>query len=494
MTEHTHDAAAGPYTFGDEMPVAGHWRRGSGRRGLQDVDPWTGQLLAELTPASEADVDEAFLAAQDAQPGWAAATPARRAEVMRAAAALLVQRRAEIIGWLVREVGGTVAKSTSEWAASRRAFQQAAELPYAIGGRVLASDIPGKEHRVVRRPVGVVAVLSPSNFPLYLTSRTLAPALAVGDAVVLKPSQRAPICGALLHARVLQDAGLPPGVLSVVVGRGREMGDVMVTHAVPRTICFTGSSAAGEAITRLAGVKKLNLELGGNSPLVVLRDADLDRAVEAAVWGSYYHHGQVRTSTNRIIVDAALHDAFVLRLVAAARALRVGDPSDPRTQIGPLISRAHLEGVQRLIAQATGAGGEVVLGGEPEGPAGLALPPHVLTGDARLATAREEVFGPVATVLRVQDEQEALTLANATDFGLSGAVFTRDVDRGLQFALRMETGMAHVNDATVHEEVHVPFGGEKQSGVGRCGATGLVEQLTTEHLVSLQRQACSRRL
>lgn len=494
MTQQPQAPPPTPYAFPDELPIGLAWRRGGGRPALVDRDPWTGEVLAEFTPACERDVDEAYLAAQEAQRGWAGQSPGVRAAVLRAAAGILVRRREEIVGWLMREAGGTRAKSESEWSATQRSFVRAATLPHRIDGRILPSDVAGKDHHVHRRPVGVVAVLSPSNFPLYLSSRTVAPALVAGNAVVLKPAKDTPVGGGLLLARVLQDAGLPPGVLNVPVGRSSEMGDVMVTHAVPRTVCFTGSSAAGEAVTRLAGVKDLILELGGNSAMVVLEDADLERAIDAAVWGCFYHQGQVRMSTSRIITVAALHDDFLDAFVTRVRALRVGDPTDPATQVGPLISRTHLEQVQDQVTRAVAAGGTLLLGGDPIGPTGLALPPHVLTGDARLATAREEVFGPVATLVRSAGEDEALVLANATDYALSGAIFTADVERGMRLALRLEAGMTHVNDATVHDEPHLPFGGDKQSGVGRCGAAALVEQLTTDHVVSVQRAPRAHRL
>lgn len=474
------------YTGWDSMPIAGDWVRGSGSGTLVDVNPWSGETLTEIPYATAADLDHAFASAATAQAAWAARPPAERAAVMLRAADILTDRAGEIVDWLVRESGGTVAKSTIELGVVQAAFRQAATLPHRVQGRLLLSDIPGKEHRVHRRPVGVVAIISPWNFALYLTARSLAPALAVGNGVVLKPAQDTPVSGGLLLARVLDEAGLPPGLLNVVIGRGRDIGDAMVEHDVPRVISFTGSTAVGLGITRKAGVKHLSLELGGNGPLVVLDDADLDRAVPAAVWGSFYNQGQICMIANRIIVDRSVHDAFVERFVATVRALNLGDPLDPVTDIGPVVNARQLGAIRDKIDRATTAGAEQLTGGEPTGPTGLVLPPHVLLGTSDVATAREEVFGPVITIIRADDEADALAIANDTEYGLTSSVFTRDIDRGVRFGLRIQAGMTHVNDCSVHDEPHLPFGGEKQSGIGRFGGHWVADEFTTEHLVSVQ--------
>jgi aldehyde dehydrogenase (NAD+) len=332
----------------------------------------------------------------------------------------------------------------------------------------------------------VVGVISPWNFPMYLSYRSVAPALAVGNAVVLKPAEDTPVTGGLLLARILEEAGLPPGVLSVVVGIGTEVGDAMVEHEVPRVISFTGSTRVGLGITRKAGVKRLALELGGNGPFVVLDDADLERAVEAAVFSNYWHQGQICMATNRVIVVASVHDEFVQRFLSAAGELVTGDPSLPGTQVGPVINDKQLAGVREKVARSVDAGARLLLGGEPAGPTGRVLPPHVLVGSNQVATAAEEVFGPVATIIRADDERDALRIANDTTYGLSSAVFTADTERGIAFALQVEAGMTHVNDATVHDDVHVAFGGEKQSGLGRFGGDWVLEDFTTQHWVSVQ--------
>ncbi len=255
-----------------------------------------------------------------------------------------------------------------------------------------------------------------------------------------KPSPNTPVTGGLLLAKILEEAGLPPGVLNVVVGDAAEIGDVLVSHPVPRVVSFTGSTQVGIGISRTAGIKRLLLELGGNAPLVVLDDADVEQAVESAVFGSFYNSGQICMIANRIIVDETLHDDFLARFVERTRKLVVGDPADPATFIGPVISRSQLESVQDKIRRAAAQGAELVLGGEPFGPAGLALPPQVLVGSNDVATAAEEVFGPAITIITARDEQHALQLANDTEYGLSSAVHTRDRERGNRFALQLDAG------------------------------------------------------
>lgn len=476
------------YTDLELLPLAGKWREGSSGDTQADHDPWNGETLLQIRLANRDDLDQAYAAAITAQRRWAAEPPATRAAVMRAAASVLQDRKQEITGWIVRESGGTVAKAELEWDLVRKGLWEAASLPHHIEGSILQSDVPGKESRVYREPVGVVAVISPWNFPMQLSNRSVAPALAVGNAVVLKPASDTPVTGGLLLARIFQEAGLPDGLLSVVVGSGDEVGDAIVEHPVPRVVSFTGSTAVGARIAERAGIKQLALELGGNGPLVVLADADIDRAVDAAVFGSFFHQGQICMIANRLIVDATIHDRFVEKLVGRVERLRLGDPSSPDTDLGPLINRSQLDGVRDKLARAIQDGARQVIGGDPCGPTGLALPPHVLLGSNAVATAREEVFGPVITVIRAEDEADALRIANDTEYGLSSAVFTEDLERGVSFALRLDAGMTHVNDSPINDDANTAFGGEKASGIGRFGGNWAVREFTTDHWISVQRQ------
>ena len=476
------------YPAFDTMPIGAKWRAGSSGKTRSSTDPYRGDTLAELAQADETDLDEAYDTAVAAQRDWAAAPPTERATVMRAAADIMGTRKDEIVDWLIRETGGTIAKAELEWSLVRSVMWEAASMPHHVEGRIMPSDIPGKESRVYREPVGVVAVISPWNFPLQLSNRSVAPALATGNAVVLKPAGDTPVTGGLLLARIFEEAGLPPGVLSVVVGSGSDIGDAIVEHPVPRVVSFTGSTPVGKGIAQKAGLKKLALELGGNGPLVVLDDADLDLAVQAAVFGSFFHQGQICMIANRLIVDASVHDEFLRRFLDRVSDLQVGDPTVPETHLGPVINSSQLEGIQEKVQRAQEQGPEVLLSGEPFGPTGLCLPPQVLAGGNDVATAREEVFGPVMTVIRADGEDDALRLANDTEYGLSSAVFSRDVERAVRFARRVQAGMTHVNDSPVNDDANTAFGGEKGSGIGRFGGQWAVDEFTTDHWISVQHQ------
>jgi aldehyde dehydrogenase (NAD+) len=476
--------------YGDfeQQFIAGRWRNGRSERTNKDLDPWTGETLVGISQASAEDLDEAYAAAVAAQRDWSQKLPGERAEIMRRVARIMRTRRDEIIGWVVRESGGTLIKATLEWEAVHAVVNEASSLPYLVESRILPNDVPGKECRAYRRPVGVVGLISPWNWPLQLTARSLFPALVVGNAVVVKPASDTPITGGLIFAKLLEEAGLPEGVLSVVVGAGSEIGDAFVTHDAPRVISFTGSTPVGRRIARLAAdahvIKRVDLELGGNSPLVVLDDADVERAAEAAVFGKFLHQGQICMIANRLIVDDSVYDQFVTSFVDRVRALKVGDRDDPETMIGPVINRGQLDGLLKKLHLARRDGLKQLLGGEPNG---LVLPPHVFVDvDNGHVLAHEEIFGPIAPIIRARGEEDALRLANETTFGLSSAVFTGNLERGLAFAQRVEAGMTHVNDQPVNDLPFNPFGGEKNSGIGRFNGRWGIEAFTTEHWITLQ--------
>lgn len=468
--------------------IGGRWSRGRAGTVLVDRDPFTGETVAEIPQASLDDLDEAYASAERAQGAWARSLPSERHRLFSSFLDVLERRRDEIVDWLVREAGSTRLKAEMEWRAVRAQAIEASSLAYRMTGKILPGDVPGKENRVYREPLGVIGVISPWNWPLSLSNRSVAAAVALGNTVVLKPADDTPITGGLLLARLYEEAGLPAGVLNVVVGAVDVIGDAFTLHDVPRFVSFTGSTAVGRRIARLAAesrrLKGVALELGGNAPLVVLDDADLDRAVDAAVYGRFLHAGQICMSTNRIIVDRTLHADFAAAFRTRVAALRVGDPSDPSTVIGPLINRRQLDRLVRGIEAAHEAGYDCLLAGRPEG---LVLPPHVFAAvpaDAELA--RAEQFGPVVALIRAENEDHALRLAEDTEYGLSSAVFTRDLERGVAFARRMRVGLTHVNDATVHSAANCPFGGEKNSGLGRFGGEWILEEFTTDHLVTVQ--------
>jgi aldehyde dehydrogenase (NAD+) len=477
-----------PYQRFDGQYIGGRWRTGSLGTKSIDKDPYSEEVLAEIVECNRTDLDEAYLTAAKAQSDWSSAAPAARAAVMLPALSIMDARHAEITDWLIRESGGTRLKAEAEFQSVRWITLEAATFPNRVEGGILANDEPGKESRSYRVPLGVIGVISPWNMPMYLSQRSIAPALALGNAVVTKPAPDTPVTGGLLIAKIFEEAGLPPGLLNIINGPTDEIGDAFTLHPIPKMISFTGSSPVGRHIGSLAmtgpQIKRVALELGGNNPSVVLDDADLEVAVRANVLGRFLHQGQICMSTNRIIVDAKVYDEFVDRFVEHVKGLKYGDPKDPSVTIGPVINEKQLKGHLAHIEGARAAGVRQLLGGEPEG---LVLPPHVFVDvDNSMAIARDELFGPLAPIIKVNGEEEALRVANDTEFGLSSAVFTKDRERGVQFALKLEAGMTHINDHSVHDAPTGPFGGEKNSGVGRFGGEWIIREFTTDHWVTIQ--------
>jgi aldehyde dehydrogenase (NAD+) len=442
------------------MPLGGAWRPGSSGKTTADTDPWSGAILTEIPLAGVGDLDEAVIAAEQAQRVWAVRSPASRADIMLAAAAVMQDRRLEIIDWLVHETGATVARAELEWNLTRSAMLGASRVPHQVTGRIVPSDLPGRQNRVYRTPAGLVAVISPWNSPMWLSSRSAAPALAAGNAVILKPSSDTPVTGGLLLAKIYQEAGLPTGLLSVVVGSGDEIGRAIGAHPVPRVISFAGSAAVGAALARHAEGKRLARDVGGSGPFVVLDDADIGRAVDAALFGSFSRQDQICMIANRIVVDRKVYHEFTERFLTVLGCLRAGDPAAADTDIGPVINARQLALIQDRLGRARGDGARQVLGGEPGGPAGLLLPPHVLLDDHQ-TVGWEEVGGPVATIVRVRDEQDALRAANQAEYGRPGAVFTADVERGVRFALSRGADLTHVNDSPANDDASASLSGQR---------------------------------
>lgn len=474
----------------DRLYLAGEWRVGSGKT-LTNVSPWDESTIFDMKGATADDVDEAYRASAEAQKEWAKLPPAARSAKMHAIADILEARKDEIADWIVREVGGTKLKAALElMLVTQVARQEAAALPFMVEGAILPESLPGKESRAYRQPAGVVALVSPWNFPLQLTARTLFPALALGNGVVVKPASDSIVTGGTLFAAICEEAELPPGLVAVLPGSGSEIGDAMVQHPVPSVVSFTGSTPVGRGVGKAAldskRLKALELELGGNSPIVVLDDADIDYAVEASVWGKFVHQGQICMIANRLVVEDAIYDEFVDKFVARTKELVVGQRDNPACMIGPIVNRDQFDKINDMIAKAKDQGATCALGGEPDG---LVIPPHVFTDvgeDNCLVT--NEIFGPVAPIQRARDEEHALELANATDLGLSSAVFSRDEGRALAFAKRIEAGMTHINDQTVNDSPFSPFGGAKNSGLGRFNGRWAVEAFTKTHWISVQHE------
>ena len=469
--------------------IGGMWREGRSEKTLTNTNPYDNTVLTTIRQASVQDLDEAYAAAESAQKEWAAQSPATRRHVMMRAAQLLEERRAEIVDWIVKESGSTVDKANVEVSLAAAITLEASSFPSRVHGKIMESNTPNKEMRVYRRPLGVVGVISPWNFPLHLSQRSVAPALALGNAVVLKPASDTPVSGGLILARIFEEAGLPAGLLSVIVGAGSEIGDDFVRHPVPGLISFTGSTPVGQKVGRLASggdhIKHVALELGGNSPFVVLADANLEAAVQSAVLGKFLHQGQICMAINRIIVEAPVYDEFLSRFSNAVANVQAGDPSNPDTLVGPVVNDSQLESLKRKIATARQEGARTVLDGEIEG---RVIPPHIFADvTSEMEIAREEIFGPLVGVMKANDEAHALELANEGRFGLASSVFTQNLDRGVQFALAIKAGMTHINEMPVQDEAHIAFGGERNSGLGRFNGEWAIEEFTTGHTIGILR-------
>ncbi|MCY0952084.1 aldehyde dehydrogenase family protein [Streptomyces sp. H27-S2] len=441
------------------------------------VEPATGRTLATFELAAPADVAEAAVRAGAAQRDWSRATHLERAAVLRRAGDLFAAHADELGEWLVRESGSIPGKAAFELHVAAQECYEAAALASRPTGQVLPSEAPRLSF-TRRVPAGVVGVVAPFNAPLILSIRSVAPALALGNAVLLKPDRRTAVSGGLVLAAVLAAAGLPGGLLHVLPG-GAETGAAVVADPRVRVVSFTGSTAAGRIVGELAGrhLKRVHLELGGNSALVVLRDADVEAAVAQASWGSFFHQGQICMTAGRHLVHASLYDEYVERLAARAEALAVGDPYREQVHLGPLIDRRQAERVHALVEASTAQGAKLVAGGTHRE---LFYRPTVLAGvgDETPAYA-EEVFGPVAPVRSFATEDEAVALASAGPYGLSLGIVTRDAGRGLDLAERIPTGIAHVNDQTVNDEAVAPFGGVGASGNGaRFGGEANLDAFT----------------
>jgi len=466
--------------------IDGQWQLGTGSWDIVDLNPYNGEKLASITVATADQVDQAYRAAETAQRAWARVNPYTRRLVFERALRVIEEREQEITETIIAELGGTRLKAGFELALSKDMLRECMQLALRAEGRILPSPVDGKENRLYRLPVGVVGVISPFNFPLFLSLKAVAPALALGNGVVLKPHQDAPITGGTLIARIFEEAGLPAGLLNVVLTDIAEIGDAFIEHPVPKVIAFTGSDSVGRHVATVAAshFKRTVLELGGNSALVVLDDADLDYAVDAAVFSRFAHQGQVCMAANRVLVDRSVFAEFAEKFTAKVATLRVGDPQDPATQLGPLINTAQADAVTAEVDRALAGGATALLRGST---VGTLVEPSVLTDiPADAPILRREIFGPVVVLIPFDGEEEAVRIANDTPFGLSGAVHTGDVERGVRFAQRIDTGMIHVNDGTIHDEPIVPFGGEKNSGVGRLNGEATVEAFTTLKWISIQ--------
>jgi acyl-CoA reductase-like NAD-dependent aldehyde dehydrogenase len=469
----------------NEMPIGGVWREGLSEKRLKVTNPYNQEILADIKLASLKDINDAYVSSQKIQKEWEKFSPYGRAKVMEKAAELIHQRRDEILKIIVEETGGFPPKANREIEQSIEHIKEAATFPLRMHGTIHPSHIPGKENRLYRLPVGVVSVISPWNFPFFLSMRAIAPALATGNGVVVKPDPNTPISGGLLIAKIFEDAGLPKGLLNVIIADIEEVGDAFIEHPIPRVISFTGSINTGRHIGEVAGrnLKKVSLELGGNSPFLVLDDADVDQAVSAAVFGKFMHSGQVCMSINRMIVHNSIYKEFIDKLKDKVQNLKVGNPADGCV-IGPLINEKQVERLKEMIDKSIEEGAQPILLGEIHGQ--FVEPSILIDVDNNMTIAKNEIFGPVAIVIPAHSEEEMIAIANDTSAGLSSSVFSGTLDRGIKVAKQIQAGMVHVNDQPINDEALCAFGGEKDSGIGRHNGEWALEEFTTVKWLSVQ--------
>lgn len=473
-----------------EMYINGEWVEAVSGMTFDDYSPFTGEVFAKVASANKDDAKLAIDAAAAAFPAWAATPPAERAMHFLKAAEVLEKRRQEIAGILTEETGATFGWGMFQTILTPGMLREAAAQVHMVTGEIIPADLPGAFFMALRQPVGVVAGIAPWNAPLILSLRAVTFPLAYGNTAVLKPSAESPVSGGLVIAEIFEEAGFPQGVLNVVTngpGLAEEIGDEFVANPQVRRISFTGSTEIGRQLAEKAGrhLKRMTLELGGSDPVIILRDADVDYAVNAAVFGRFLHQGQICMSSKRFIVEKPVAEEFVQKFVEKASGLKVGDPREHDTLIGPLINQAQLDKIRVQVEEAIAGGAKLLCGGKHEG---LCYYPTVLadvTEDMKVFS--EETFGPVAPVIVVEDAEEAIRVANNSRYGLSAGVITRDFEKGLAIAERLETGMVHINDSSVHDEAQVPFGGVKDSGWGRHGGLAAIEEFTELRWITMQR-------
>jgi benzaldehyde dehydrogenase (NAD) len=462
----------------EAMFVDGAFARPAAGGTLGVRDKASGEIFATAGLATEADVDSAVAVAAAAQPDWAARTYAERAALLRGVAVALADRAKPLRELIMRETGCIGGKADYEIGAAVSELTEAAALASRATGEVLPTGHPGRFSLSERLPLGLVGVLTPWNFPLVLGMRVIAPAIALGNVVLLKPSPETPVSGGLAIAELFEAAGAPAGVFQVLPG-DVAVGQRLVSHPDVAMIHFTGSTAVGRDIARTAGglLKKVSLELGGNNALVVLDDADVEQATIIGAWSAFHYQGQTCITAGRHIVQRGVADAYVAGLAARADAITLGNTVTEEVGLGPMISSRQLDRAKAMLAEAVADGAKIVAGGSTDGPF---FRPTVVTGvsrESRLWT--EEIFAPIAPVLVVDGDDEAVAVANDTPYGLVDSVLSGDPYRGVLVARRLRAGMVHVNDATPQDEALAPFGGVGQSGLGgRSGGDSNIEEFT----------------
>lgn len=461
------------------------WRPGTGPS-IEDREPATGRLIATVPGSTPDDVARAAVRAVEAQPAWAAKDHLERARVLRRAAEIYEANRDEFGVWTQRETGASHGKMHHESNFAYQEILNAATLPSRAYGSLMPSAVKGRLSMVRRVPCGVIGAITPWNSPSVLGMRVVGPALALGNAVVLKPDPQTPVIGGAMFEAIFREAGLPEGVLQVVVG-GADVGEALVTDPNIGVVSFTGSTAVGRRVGALAGglLKKVSLELGGNNAFIVLDDADFEAAVAAGAFSSFQFQGQVCFAAGRHLVHERLAERYVETMTQKAGRLRSGDPFREDVELGPIVNEKQVARVADIVDRSIAGGATATVGATYEG---LFYQPTVLTGITTGSPAwTDEIFGPVAPIVTFSSDDEAVELANGSAYGLVASIYTRSIGRGLAIADRLRTGMVHINDGTLNDEAIVPFGGMGESGNGgRYGGEASLDTFTDWQWVTLR--------
>lgn len=464
--------------------IAGEWTDGSGGGKMEVLNPLDDSLYAQAAKGTGDDIRAAVAAAKEAFVSYKDTTPTERERWLLRIAEIMEARQQDLVNCLIDEIGSPVQKAMFEFTKGLSMIRAAAGLCRNVRGETIPSDRPGTFSMSIREPLGVVAVITPFNVPLIKTTRLVANALAVGNTVVHLPSEMAPHLS-LIFAEIVAEAGVPAGAYNVVTGMGAEIGDDLTSHQGVDFVTFTGSTAVGQHINEICAKNKTpnTLELGGKSPTVILADADLDKVMPLAARSIFMFAGQACIASSRFYVERPLYDEFVKRFSMVITKVGMGDLRDPNTVIAPAISGRQRDRIKSHIEDAR-AKGATVIGGEWEG---NRCQPTLLTDVTEdMTVCRAETFGPVTSIYPIDSYEEGLERANDTEYGLSSAIFTKDIDKAFHFARNSNAGMCHINGPTIHDEAHVPFGGNGESGVGREGTDADMEAMTELKWVTVQ--------
>ncbi|MEQ5321259.1 NAD-dependent succinate-semialdehyde dehydrogenase [Providencia rettgeri] len=471
--------------FRQQAYINGQWVDAQNKGVFEVTNPANNEIIAKVSNVGASETQQAIEAAEKALPAWRAKTAKERSQILNKWFRLMMDNQKELAELLSAEQGKSITESMGEIAYGASFIEWFAEEGKRVYGETIPSPLPGRRLVTIKQPVGVVAAITPWNFPNAMITRKVGPALAAGCTMVLKPAAETPL-SALALAALGEEAGIPAGVFNIVPGTdAKAIGGVMTSSPIVRKLTFTGSTRVGKLLMEQCAntVKKMSLELGGNAPFIVFDDADLDAAVQGALAAKFRNSGQTCVCANRILVQEGVYDEFATRLAKAVNELKIGPATQADSQQGPLINQAAVDKVTEHIADAVSHGAKVIAGGKSAELGGLFFEPTVITGVTEaMKVAKEETFGPLAPLFKFRDEQEAIDLANDTEFGLASYFYSKDIGRIYRVAEALESGMVGINEGIISNEV-APFGGIKQSGLGREGSRyGIEDYLEVKYL------------